>query len=296
MLPILRMVVMVSVHGFVRLMRLERAISAMAGVLITGIIVGDLTGFSWSYLVACLAVFFSALANFALNDIHDIEIDRMNGRNDRPLANGSINRNSAMMVVVLSSLLALGLALLLGVFPRLMIMLGLPVSLFYNVYLKRYLVFKNLFTGLANVGVIVMGAIIVDRIIEPLAYFIALVGFFFSLSYEVMLDIGDVEGDRAMGVETIPVRFGRRNAALLSIFVGLGAVLADPLPFFVSVDPRLFGDYVFLALILVPVVNRVLISRALLLDHSPENIRGLRKRLFRNLQLGGVCYLIGFLL
>ena len=287
---------MVSIHGFVKLMRLERAISAVAGVLITGIVVGNLTGFNWSYLVACLVVFFSALANFALNDIHDIETDRVNKRTDRPLASGVISQRDAKMVVIFSSLSALILSMFLGQIPRYMIMFGLPMSLLYNVYLKRYLVFKNLFTGLANLGVILMGALVVDSVIEPLAYYIALVGFFFSISYEVMLDIGDVEGDKATGVETIPVRFGRRKAALLSIIIGLGAVLADPLPFFVSVDSRLFGDYVFLVLILVPVANRILISRELLLDHSPENIRGLRKRLFRNLQLGGVCYLIGFLL
>ena len=285
-----------SIHGFVKLMRLERAVSAVAGVVITGVIVGDLTGYSLSYIVACLVVFFSALANFALNDIHDIDIDLVNNRTDRPLASGAITVDEAKKVALLSSLIALALSLLLAPTPRYMVMFGLPVSLLYNVYFKRYLVFKNLFTGLANVGVIFMGALIVDSVIEPLAYYIALVGFFFSLSYEVMLDIGDMEGDRAMGIETIPVRFGRRNAALLSIFIGLGAVLADPLPFFVSVDPRLFGDYIFLALILVPVANRILISRELLLDHSPENIRGLRRRLFRNLQLGGVCYLIGFLL
>ena len=285
-----------SIHGYLGLMRLERAISAMVGVVITGVIVGDLAGFDWGYVVACLVVFFSALANFALNDIHDIEIDRVNQRADRPLAAGIISRESAETVAAFSAVLAVGLSMFLNPIPRFMVLAGLPVSLLYNVYLKRYLIFKNLFTGLANVGVILMGALIVDSVIEPLAYYIALVGFFFSISYEVMLDIGDIEGDRAMGVETIPVRFGRRNAALLSIVIGLGAVFADPLPFFVHVDSRLFGDYVFLVLILVPVVNRMLISRALLLDHSPENIRGLRKRLFRNLQLGGVCYLIGFLL
>ena len=285
-----------SIHGYLGLMRLERAISAMVGVVITGVIVGDLVGFDWGYVVACLVVFFSALANFALNDIHDIEIDRVNQRADRPLAAGVISRESAETLAAFSAVLAVGLSMFLSPFPRFMVLAGLPLSLLYNVYLKRYLIFKNLFTGLANVGVILMGALIVDSVIEPLAYYIALVGFFFSISYEVMLDIGDIEGDRAMGVETIPVRFGRRNAALLSIVIGLGAVFADPLPFFVHVDSRLFGDYVFLVLILVPVVNRMLISRALLLDHSPENIRGLRKRLFRNLQLGGVCYLIGFLL
>jgi len=94
-----------------------------------------------------------------------------------------------------------------------MIFIGLPVSLTYNLYLKKYIVFKNLFTGLANIGVILIGALIVDSVIEPLAYYIALVGFFFSLSYEVMLDIADVQGDVAMGVETIASRFGGRKAA-----------------------------------------------------------------------------------
>ena len=282
--------------GVVRLMRLERAASAVAGVIITGVIVKDLTTFQWSYVVACLAVFFSALANFALNDYHDIEIDRVNNRQDRPLVNGVISPAAALWVALASSLLACALAFQMRPIPRAMILIGLPVSLAYNLHLKKYLVFKNLFTGLANVGVILLGALVTDTTIEPLAVYIAAVGFFFSLSYEVMLDIADVQGDAAMGVETIASRFGIRNAAWLSILIGVGAVFADPLPFFIHVDHRLFRDYLFLGLILIPVLNRLRISSALLRDQSPENIRNLKKGLFRNLQLGGICYLIGILL
>ena len=287
---------MTRLHGVAQLMRLERAASAAAGVLVTGVIVKDLTAFQWSYVVACLAVFFSASANFALNDIHDVESDRVNNRQDRPLAAGTLSPSVALGVTLASSIIALILAFQLRPVPRAMILLGLPVSLGYNLYMKRYLVFKNLFTGLANVGVVLLGALVTDTTIEPLAIYIAAVGFFFSLSYEIMLDIADVEGDKAMGVETIPSRFGGRNAAQLSILIGAGAVLVDPLPYFIQVDPRLFRDILFLGLILIPVLNRLRISRALLRDQSPENIRSLKKSLFRNLQLGGVCYLIGILL
>ena len=141
-----------------------------------------------------------------------------------------------------------------------------------------------------------MGTLLTDTVIEPLAYYLAIIGFFFSLSYEVMIDIGDVEGDRTMGVETIPVRYGQRIAAWLSILIGLGAVFADPLPFFIRIDPRLFNDKIFLILILIPIYNRIRISKMLLNDYSSENIYVLKKKLFRNLQLGGICYLIGFLL
>ena len=190
---------------------------------------------------------------------------------------------------------AMALSLLLNPIPRALILVGLPASLAYNLALKRHLLLKNTFTGLANVGVALMGALTTDAVLEPLAIYIAAIGFFFSLSYEAMLDIADVEGDRSQGVETLPNRFGPRKAALFSILIGAGAIIADPLPYFIHVDPRLFGDTLFLALILFPVVNRLRISASLLRDQSRENIFHLKRRAFRNLQLGCLCYLVGFL-
>ena len=174
---------MVSFPGYLNLLRIERAFSAMVGVVITGIVVRDFVDFHWDYVIACLVVFFSALANFALNDIQDINIDRLNRRNDRPLATGSIRKEAAYKVVFLSATLAYVLSLFLNTYPRLLLIIGLPISLFYNIYLKRYLVFKNLFTSLANVGVIFMGALVLDTIIEPLAYFLAFISFFFSFFF-----------------------------------------------------------------------------------------------------------------
>lgn len=284
-----------KVLGYVRLMRLERALSAMAGVVITGIIVKDVTTIGWDYVIACLVVFFSALANFALNDYQDIEIDRVNRRQDRPLVNNIITPSSVLKFALVSSFLAIILALQMNPTPRSMIMMGLPLSLVYNMYLKKYLIFKNMFTGLANVGIILLGSLVVDNVVEPIAYYIAVIGFFFSVSYEIMLDIADVDGDKAMVVDTIPVRFGKKNAAYFSIIIGVCSVFANTLPFFIKVDTRLFQDYLFLSLILIPILNRFRISKDLLLDQSAENIYQLKKKTFRNLQLGGLCYLIGIL-
>jgi geranylgeranylglycerol-phosphate geranylgeranyltransferase len=281
--------------SYLRLIRLERALSAVFGVVFTGLIVGDLTAFHLEYIISCTVVFLSAIANFALNDHRDLEIDRTNHREDRPLAQGQIAPRAALLIAAASSSAALALSLLLNPIPRALILVGLPASLAYNLSLKRHLLLKNTFTGLANVGVALMGALTTDAVLEPLAIYIAVIGFFFSLSYEAMLDIADAEGDRTQGVETLPNRFGPKNAAIFSILIGAGAIIADPLPFFVHVDPRLFGDYLFLALILLPVVNRLRISASLLRDQSRENIFHLKKRAFRNLQLGCLCYLVGFL-
>jgi 4-hydroxybenzoate polyprenyltransferase len=295
MSPIRLGIYMDTFMGYVSLMRLERALSAVAGIILTGIIVKDITMIEWNYVIACLAVFFSALANFTLNDYQDIEIDRINKRPDRPLVNGIINPNNALRFTLVSTLIAVILAQQMMPIPRYIIMLGLPASLVYNIYLKKYLIFKNMFTGLANVGVILLGSLVVDNVVEPIAYYIAVIGFFFSISYEIMLDIADVEGDKAMAVDTVPVKFGKKNAAYFSIFIGIFSVLANTLPFFIKVDARLFRDYLFLSLIMIPIINRLLISKNLLHDQSAENIYLLKKKTFKNLQLGGLCYLIGFL-
>jgi 4-hydroxybenzoate polyprenyltransferase len=287
---------METIRNYLRLIRLERAISATFGVLFTGIIVGDFATFQFLYLIACLTVFFSAVANFGLNDLSDVEIDIINNRLDRPLAQGKLKPKTALITVVISTAVALILSLLLNPVARLLILIGLPTSLFYNLFLKKYLFFKNAFVGLANVGIVLIGSLISDVVVEPLAIYIAVIGFFFSISYETMLDIADMEGDKEKGIDTLPNRFGVKKTVTLSLIFGFGAIIVDPLPFFIEIDSRLSGDYLFLLLILLPIINRLLISRSLIKDQSPENIFRLKKRIFRNLQLGCLCYLIGFLL
>jgi 4-hydroxybenzoate polyprenyltransferase len=285
-----------KLQNYFRLIRLERGVSASLGVILTGIIVGDFNHFQIDYLFSCIAVLFAATANFVLNDICDINADKINNRTDRPLAQGEIKIESAKSIVIVSSFVALFMTLFLKPVPRIMILLGLPLSLAYNIYLKRYLILKNIFTGLANIGVILLGALISDMIVESIAFYIAIISFFFSFSYEIMLDIADMKGDKELGVETLPNRIGPRKTAWLSVLIGIGAIIFNPLPYFIKIDPRLYRDVFFLCLILLPIFNRLNISRALIEDQTPSNILKLKKRLFRNLQLGGLCYLIGFII
>lgn len=284
-----------TVRAFVRLFRLDRALSASFGVIFTGLFVGDLVGFQPEYLVAFLVVLFSALANFGFNDYCDLEVDRSNHRLDRPLVQGSLTKGAVLVVTGASTLLALGLTLFLNPTARLLVLVGLPVSLFYHVGIKRVFLLKNAFIGLTNVGIVLLGSLVSDAVVEPVAVYIAAIGFFVALSYEIMLDIADVQGDRAHGIDTIPVRFGVKTASWVSVILGLGAVIVDPLPYFVMVDPRLHGDALFLLLILVPVILRLSISISLYRDQSRENVLRLKKRAFRNLQLGCLCFLVGIL-
>jgi len=285
-----------NIQAYLRLLRVDRATSAAFAVLFAGLISQDLVGFQWEYVTACLVVLFSAFANFSLNDYYDQENDRLNYREDRPLAQGAIPRRTAILFAVVSSAVALFLTVFLNPVSRLLILTGLPVSLLYHLGVKRILLLKNASIGLTNVGIILLGSLVTDATLEPIIPFFAVIGFFAGISYEVMLDIADVDGDRAIGVETIPTRFGLKAAVWLVTLLSLGGVVVNLLPFFVNVDPRLYGDLLFLTLIMAPLVSRISITRSLLADHSRENIFHLKRRVFRNIQLGCLCFLAGMLL
>jgi 4-hydroxybenzoate polyprenyltransferase len=200
-----------------------------------------------------------------------------------------------MVLAIVFVFISVGSAFLLPLVPRTMIHVGLPVSLLYNVYLKRFIVFKNLFTGLANTGVILVGSLLTDNFLEPFAVFLAVLGFLFSYSYEIMLDIMDVAGDRVNSVETIPSRFGIEKAALISVSIGVATILVSPLPFIINLDHRLFHDPTFLVIAGISMIDRAGVLGRLQVDQSPENIRKLKKHMFRNLQISGLGYLIGIL-
>lgn len=285
-----------SIHAYSKLIRLDRALSAAFGVLFSGLIAQDLIGFQWEYVVAFFFVLFSAFANFGFNDYCDFETDKLNRRLDRPLVQGTLPRKTALIVAGGSSAVALILTILLNPLARLLVLVGLPISLAYNLGIKRVLILKNASIGFAIVGIILLGSIVSDTVLEPVTLYFAFIAFFVVVSYEVMLDIADVDGDKALGIETIPTRFGVKTAAWFSIILGVGGIIVDPLPFFIYVDPRLYGDYLFLLLILIPIVSRIGISKSLFEDQSKENIFRLKKRVFRNIQLGCVCFLIGILI
>ena len=284
-----------QLDGYVRLFRLERAFSAVSGVLITGLLVNGFREITFVHGYAALSVFFSALANFVLNDIHDLESDKVNKRPDRPIALGLISKENALGWAIASGVLAIGFASILPSAPKTMILIGLPFTLGYNVFLKRFLLFKNLFTGLANSGIVLVSASITGMHIDPFVLFLTVFGFFFSLSYEIMLDIADVEGDNQNGVETIPVRFGVEKAVLISTFFGVITILMSPVPFFIDLDSRLLSNPVFLLIALGSIIDRSNILLGLQRDQSPETVLKLKTRLFRNLQVSGLGYLVGIL-
>lgn len=287
---------MVNVRAFLRLIRLDFTVFAAIGVIIGGLLSGDLTGFQGEYVIACCIVILFSAGNFAFNDYFDYEIDKNNQREDRPLVNGFFSRRLAFTIGVVSFCLVIVLALLLNTLAMVLVLISLPVFFSYSAWFKKVFLVKNILMAFAYVAVIVFGSLVSDSTLEPLIIYFAAMSFIVGLGYEIMLDIGDVTGDAARGVRTFSTRYSKKSAALISSIIYIVIIFMDPLPVFINIDSRLSHDYIFLILIMIPVISYIFVVRSLLKDQSKDNIFRLKKRIYLIMQIGCVAYLVGVFL
>jgi len=287
---------MISISkGFFKLIRVELCLFATIGLFVSGILAEDLTGFQWEFLIAFLIIFFSAAGSFAINDYFDYEIDRENHREDRPIVLGLISRKAALSTAILFFVTVVILSIFLNLTAMILSLTGISIFYLYSLGLKRIFLFKNLLIAGSYSATILFGSLISDSFLEPITIYFAIMGFIIGLGSEIMFDIADIEGDKVQLVKTIPNKFGTQKAAILSIFTYFVIIVLDPLPFYVFIDSRFYFDYVFLALIYIPILGYIFLSISLFKNQTKENIVKLRKLIFLVMQIGTIAYLIGAL-
>ncbi len=286
----------VKIGAFLRLIRIEYSLFSAVGVIIAGFLADDLIGFQWEYVFAYLVIFFCAAGSFAFNDYYDLKNDIENSRVDRPLVTGLLSPRASIMTGITAFALAIVFSVLLNTISMVGVLASLPIFFLYNTHLKKIIIVKNAVIAYAFVATILLGSLVTDGALEPLIIYFAVMGFIVGFAFEVMLDIGDVDGDRQLGVNTLPVRFGLKRAVLVCVILYAIIMMMDPIPFFLQIDTRLYLNYVFLPLILIPVVSYLFVCISLMRNQSKINVFKLKKQVFFTMQVGCVAYLLGVLL
>ena len=284
------------ITGFLKLIRIELCLFGTIGFFVSGVLAGDLIGFQLEYFVGFLIIFISEAGAFAINDYIDYDIDIKNNRSDRPLVLGLISRKTALITAIILLIIDLMLVLFLNNVAAFLALISIPSFYIYSLGLKKKILVKNLLIAYSYTGTIIFGSLVTDAILEPIIIYFALMGFIVGLGSEIMFDIADVEGDKELGINTIPNKFGLKTAAKVSVVLYLIIIVMDPLPFFILIDSRLYFDSFFLILILIPVISYIFLSISLLKNQTKENTLKLRKLIFVIMQVGVLSYLIGVLI
>jgi len=284
-----------KIIGFLKLIRIELCVFGTIGFFVSGILAGDLIGFQLEYIIGFLIIFVSEAGAFAINDYIDYQIDVKNKRSDRPLVLGLISRKSALITAIVLLVINLILILFLNGVALFLALISIPAFYIYSLGLKKLVIVKNVLIAYSYAGTILFGSLVTDANLEPIIIYFAFMGFIVGLGSEIMFDIADIEGDKELGINSVPNKFGLKAAAKVSVVFYVIIIIMDPLPFFILIDSRLYFDPLFLILILIPVISYIFLSKSLLKNQTKENTLKLRKFIFVIMQIGALSYLIGVL-
>lgn len=229
------------ISSFVRFSRLHTVIGTTISITVLfsiavafsdQSIAANLPLLGWT-LLSCLG---ANIYIVGLNQITDVAIDKIN-KPYLPLASGAITMRTAYWWIGVSVLISLAIAIWLGKYLLLTVVLSLLLGTLYSlppIRLKRFY-FWAAFCIIAVRGVIVNILLFLhfhDRINEaetlpPIVWLLTATIFVYSVIIAWFKDMPDMEGDARHNIRTLSIRLGSRrvmwigNTILLLAFTGL---------------------------------------------------------------------------
>jgi len=169
-------------------------------------------------------------AGNVINDFFDAEIDAIN-RPDRPIPSGAISRGAAQGFAI-----TLFLAGILVSFFTNPLCVGIAIFnavllIAYAAKLKSTPLLGNIVVAYLSASIFLFGGALngFDGLVRIIP--IAAITFFAMLSRELLKDAEDVEGDRAGGADTVPIRIGIKKTSEFALITAVLAVAASFIPY-----------------------------------------------------------------
>ena len=218
--------------ALLRLVRPANAVLSLFAVAVGGVLAVGAAAFAPGRigplaLAMASAAFVGAAAN-ALNDVYDVEIDRVN-RPDRPVPSGGVSPETARTAwavlsaagVLSGALVSLALASIAAA--------SVAVLWLYNAHLKGTPGPGNVIVALVIAAAPLYGALAVEAV-PPAVWAAVGLTFLLTLAREIAKDVEDAGGDAAGGARTLAVVWGERRAAWGAASVAWVTLALLPVP------------------------------------------------------------------
>jgi len=283
-----------DIDVFIRLTRIEHAVMLSLATIV-GLVVatGGIppTGF---LLLTTIAPFLIGLASFALNDLLDIETDRVNKRTDRPLVSGQASKQEAFDIVAFGFIAGNVVAFLASWTAGLIAIVFSILAILYSVKLKDLPLAGNVYIAATMAIPFIYGSMVVSGHVSDDIAVVSTMAFLVGLARELMKTADDVEGDRAARkAHTLPMAIGVYNTILVSSALYLLAILVSGIPFFSGTIYRWNWPYAVLILF-ANAVFALVVYRSLL--EGANFLRRARNLSLLALGIGLLGFLAGALL
>lgn len=218
-----------GINNYLSLVKFSHTIFAMPFALLgffTAINTGD-NQFTWRLLIlVVLCMVFARNAAMGFNRYTDHKYDRQNPRTaSRELPSGIISPRSALVFVIVNSILFIITAAFINRLTMILSPLALFVILGYSLT-KRFTSMSHLFLGLA-LSLAPLGAYIaVSGEFNLLPVLYSLVVLFWVSGFDIIYALQDSEFDKKNKLMSIPVHLGIKKALAFSAFLHFLSIVA----------------------------------------------------------------------
>lgn len=245
-----------SVKAYFELVRIHNVVGSALSVFMGFVVASQWKILPIKLILAIIIVSSIAAAGYIINDVYDVEIDKIN-KPSRPLPSGKIKINTARNLAIVLFALGVALSVFLNIYALIVSVLTAISLYYYARNLKKEGLVGNLIVALTSALSAFYGGLAyfegdwLFRVSIPTVYI-----FFFTLSREFIKGIEDVKGDMLNGVRTLAVRSGVGRTWIISKAILLGLLVTSPFPYFYGFNIIYLIGILILDLIIVKVLTQ----------------------------------------
>lgn len=277
---------MTKLTTYIKLMRPINLLQGAIAVIVTATLMEQFPKW-WKIILAIVIVGLYTGAGNALNDYYDSEIDKIN-RPNRPISKGLIKRRESLIfsicLFIVGSLLALAIwNWQIGV----ILLISLILLISYSAFFKMKPLLGNAVVATMLGMAFIFSAMVFGNILKGVIP--ALLAFGFTIIREIIKDMEDLEGDKSLGANTFPIKYGvdsaRKLTSIFTVILMFGAFL----PFILNI----YGIFYFLVLTFTVEIPLVYVLYSLQRDTSAENCARLSSILKGDIFFGLLAIFLG---
>lgn len=235
---------------FIKLLRVNNALIGGVGVFVSYLLVKFYLKDPRLY-IGIVAVIFVMFAGNIINDIFDLETDRIN-KPQRPLVKSRFNIKFIYSIYFIFSILSFFISFFLSWRLSLIVIFSSVILYFYSYKLKRIPFLGNFVISFLSGLLFIFGSEIAGNISKGV--FPALFAFLMTLGREILKDIEDINGDKYIGRKTLPIVLGEENSLFFAIFIFLILIILTFIPYLLGIYNKVYMVVSFFGVDLILIV------------------------------------------
>jgi geranylgeranylglycerol-phosphate geranylgeranyltransferase len=222
------------VNPYLKLIRIHNVVGASIGDFAGYVVASHWHLLPERLLLSMLVVALVAMGGYVINDVFDVEIDKIN-KPDRPIPSGQVSLRNATLLAYSGFAFGTAISIVLGYLQALVSAITSLLLYWYARSLKRAGLPGNLVVALTTALSLFYGGLAYYQgnwaalVFIPTAY-----SFLLTLAREIVKGIEDYVGDKAYGVRTLATTLGVERAWDVAKALLLVVLITSPLPYFLG--------------------------------------------------------------